>query len=94
MSVDYLGDKNYCSAYSLLKTGNFFNVEMVYGTIPQKLYPLDNVVFKNLGVDFYSVVTNCRTGKAEYLKIKDVYKDLDIVRASASLATNGTKVRR
>ena len=93
VSVDYLGDKNYCSAYSLLKTGNLFNVEMVYGTIPQKLYPLDNATFKNLDVNFYSVVTNCRTGKAEYLKIKDVYKDLDIVRASASLPLMAHKVK-
>ncbi len=92
VSVDYLDDKNYCGAYSLLTTGNFFNVDMVYGKIPQRLYPLDNAAFKKSEVNLYAAVTNCRTGRAEYLKIKDVYKDLKAVRASASLPLMAHKV--
>ncbi|MEG1426130.1 MAG: patatin family protein [Oscillospiraceae bacterium] len=85
VSVDYLDDKNYCGLYSLLTTGNFFNTKMVYRTIPQKYYPLNQVHFDNSLTAFYGVVTNCDTGEPEYLRIADVNAQMDVIRASASL---------
>ena len=85
MNVDYLDDKNYCSAYSLIKTGDLFGVDMCYHKIPDELYPYDYETYNNYQGTFYSVVTNIESGQPEYIPIKDMKKDIDAVRASASL---------
>lgn len=85
VNVDYLDDKNYCSLYSLLKTGDFFGAEMCYHRIPDELYPYDYETYDQYQGVFYSVVTNIESGYAEYIPIKDMKKDIDAVRASASL---------
>lgn len=85
ITVDYLDDKNYCSVYSLLKTGDLFGAEMCYYRIPDELSPYDHETFYRYKGNFYSVVTNIETGEAEYIPIKDLKKDIEAIRASASL---------
>lgn len=85
VTVDYLDDKNYCSVYSLLKTGDLFGVDMCYHKIPDELYPYDYDTFNSYQGTFYSVATNIETGKAEYIPVKDMKTDIEAVRASASL---------
>lgn len=85
VNVDYLDDKNYCSAYSLLKTGDLFGAEMCYHKIPDELYPYDYDTYNQYQGVFYSVVTNIETGQPEYIPIKDMKEDIEAVRASASL---------
>lgn len=85
VSVNYLDEKNYCGFGTLIRTGDFFGVEMVYHTIPEKLYRLDNEAYKASGAEFFAVVTNCETGRAEYRRLEDMYGDLNYIRASASL---------
>lgn len=85
VNVDYLDDKNYCSVYSLIKTGDLFGVDMCYHKIPDELYPFDNETYNQYQGTFYSVVTNIESGQPEYIPIKDMSKDIDAVRASASL---------
>lgn len=85
ISIDYIDNKDYCSLHSLIKTGDLFGVQFAYHRIPEELYPIDNESFRKYGMNLYSTVTNCKTGKAEYMKINDMFYDVDIVRASASL---------
>ena len=85
VTLDYIDDKRYCSINSLIKTGDMFGVEMLYDIIPNKLELYDYDTFNKFKGNFYSVVTNCKTGKAEYIKIKDMKKDIIAVRASSSL---------
>ena len=85
VNVDYLDDRNYCSLYSLIKTGDLFGEEMCYHRIPDKLYPYDYEAFNQYQGTFYSVVTNIETGRPEYIPIKDMKKEIDAIRASASL---------
>ena len=85
VTVDYLEDKNYCSVYSLLKTGDLFGADMCYYQIPEKLYPYDYETFDSHQGNFYSVVTNIETGEPEYIPIKDLKVDIEAIRASASL---------
>ncbi len=85
VNVDYLNDKDYCSVYSLLKTGDLFGVQMCYHRIPDELYPYDYETFNNYQGVLYSVVTNIETGEAEYIPIEDMKEDIDAIRASASL---------
>lgn len=83
--VDYLDDKRYCSLHSLIKTGDLFGVEMCYDLIPNQLNLYNYEVFSQYAGNFFAVVTNCRSGKPEYVKIKDMHQDLIAIRASSSL---------
>lgn len=83
--VDYLDTRKYCSAESLLTTGDLFNVNMAYHLIPEYLNPYDYSAFDKYAGKAYAVVTNIETGKPEYLRIRDMKKDIDAIRASASL---------
>lgn len=85
VGLDYLNDKNYCSVYSLLKTGDLFNVGMCYDTIPNKLVPYDYKTAARYEGNAFAVVTNIRTGEAEYMPMREMHRDIAAVRASASL---------
>lgn len=85
ISIDYLDRKDYCSAESLLKTGDLFNVEMCYHLIPEKLNPYDYDAFQKYPGKAFSVATDIETGRPEYFRIRDMKKDIDKIRASASL---------
>ena len=85
ISIDYLDSKKYCSVESLLMTGDLFNVNTCYHLIPDYLYPYDHDAFEQYQGKAYSVVTNIATGKPEYLRLRDLRKDIVKVQASASL---------
>lgn len=85
VGLNYLKDKNYCSARSLLTTGDLFNVDMCYNKIPNKLEPYDYKTAAKYEGNAYAVVTNIRTGEAEYMPMREMHKDIIAVRASASL---------
>lgn len=85
VGIDYLDSKKYCSVESLLTTGDLFNVKTAYHLIPEYLNPYDYAAFDRYEGRAYAVVTNIVTGKPEYLRIRDMKKDIDAIRASASL---------
>ncbi len=85
VGLDYLDNKKYCSVESLITTGDLFNVKTSYHLIPEYLNPYDYAAFDKYEGKAYAVVTNIITGKPEYLRIRDMRKDIDAIRASASL---------
>ena len=85
VTVDYLEDKNYCSLHSLFTTGDLFNVDMCYNKIPNELDFYDYKEAARYEGDVYAVVTNIRTGKPEYMPLRELHRDIIAVRASASL---------
>ena len=85
VSTDYLDNWRYMSKRSLFLTGDMIGNKFVYHTIPEKLVPFDNEAFMKNKTKLYCVVTNVKTGKAEYLLTKDGMSEIDNVRASASL---------
>ena len=83
--TNYLGDKRYCSLWSLVHTGDLFGAKMCYDLIPNQYEPYDYEAYlRNVG-QFTIVVTNCLTGKAEYFCPDDLRGSMEVVRASASL---------
>ena len=78
-------DRHYLGIYPLLKEGNIVNTEYAYDRVPRLLDPFDNETFMNSDTSFYATVTNVETGNAEYKQVKDVFKDMDSLRASGSL---------
>ncbi len=85
ISIDYLDSKKYCSVESLLTTGDLFNAKTCYRLIPDYLHPFDHDTFEQYKGKAYSVVTNIATGEAEYLRLRDMRKDIIKIQASASL---------
>lgn len=85
VNIDYLDTRRYCSVESLLTTGDLFNVDMCYHLIPEKLYPYDYDAFDRYAGKAFSVATDIETGRPEYFRIRDMKKDIDKIRASASL---------
>ena len=81
----FAGDKRNMGLHSLLKTGDIVNKEFAYYTVPQKIDIFDDETYKNSGVPFYAVVTNMETGEPEYMQVKSVFEDMEILRASGSM---------
>lgn len=81
----YCTDKRFISINNLIKSGDIVGEKFCYHTIPDELDPFDYDTFKKSPVRFYCGCSNIETGKAEYLPICDMKKDIEIVRASASL---------
>ena len=82
---NYCTDKRFMSFYSLLTTGDLVGDKFCYHTIPEELDPYDNEAFLRSKTKFYSVCTNLETGEPEYILMKDMVKDIDYLRASASM---------
>ena len=73
------------SVYSLLTTGSAVGEKLCYHDIPEKLDPFDNEAFMASSTAFYVGVTNLETGEGEYPQVTDLFKQLDYLRASASM---------
>ena len=81
----YCRDRGFMSVYSLLTTGNAVGEKLCYHDIPERLDPFDNEAFMASPTAFYVGVTNLETGQAEYPRITDMRKQMDYMRASASM---------
>lgn len=84
-NLNYIQDKRYISLHSLIKTGNIINKDFAFGEVVYDLDPFDNETFKKSPTDFYVTVTNLKTGKPEYFKLHDGYKEIEVLRASSAL---------
>lgn len=85
VTTKYIRDKRYMSLRSLMKTGDLFGADFIYNRIPNELELYDYEAYEQQGMSVYAVCSNLETGEAEYLKCKDMKKDVMYVRASASL---------
>lgn len=81
----YCRDKRFMSFHSLLTTGDLVGAKFCYEDIPNELDPYDYEAFDRSQTAFYVVCTNLETGKAEYIRMKNMAADVDYMRASASM---------
>lgn len=81
----YVGRRDYISVHSWLTTGNMINKDFAYGVLPRELDPFDEDTFEQAKAEFYATIMNMRTGQPEYVRITDTWKQMDVIRASASL---------
>lgn len=91
----FVKDPRFCSAFSLLTTGDMFGAEFCYHTIPCELDPIDNDTFVKSGIPFYVTCTDVHTGKAVYHLCRDIIsaEELEWVRAGASMPLASQIVR-
>ena len=83
----YCKNKNFTGFYSLLTTGNIMNKEFCFDKLVNELDHFDFETFKNSNINFYAVITNMNSGKAEYKKLDDLKKldQMEALRASGSM---------
>ena len=78
-------DKRYMGIRSLLKTGNIINKEFAFYEVPYKLDIFDQETYGKSNTDFYATVTDVETGKPEYIKIKNVFEQMEVLRATSAM---------
>lgn len=81
----YCKDDRFMSLKSLIKTGNIIGTDFCYHEIPDTLDLYDYDAFEKSLTKFYVSCTNVETGKPEYPEVTDMKKQVDLIRASASL---------
>ena len=78
-------DKRYMGMRSFLTTGNIINKDFAYYEIPTKLDIFDEETFEKSDTDFWATVTNIETGEAEYLKLTNVFEQMELLRATSAM---------
>lgn len=78
-------DRRNMSLLSFLLTGNIVNKKFAYYDITLKYDIFDNDTFMKNNKGYYATVTNVETGKAEYLEINDIIKEMETLRATAAI---------
>ena len=82
----YARDPRYSGLRSLLSTGDYFNAQFAYHTLPLTLDVFDNDAFNENPMKFIAVCTNVETGKAVYKQLDTANEQTyDWIRASASM---------
>ena len=59
-------DSRYLSKKRLIKEGNIFNFDFIYGEMAEDLLPFDFKGYMECSTELVIVTTNCLTGKPEY----------------------------
>lgn len=85
--LDYGNDKRYMGIGNLLnpKNKSYYGLDFAYSEIPDKLLPLDKETIREYKGEFYAVVTNVNTGKAEYLPYTAAPEDTELLKATCAL---------
>lgn len=78
-------DPRYMGMKSFLTTGNIINKEFAYYTVPQKLDVFNQEAFEQSGIDFYATLTNVETGKPEYVKLNNLFEEMEVLRATSAM---------
>lgn len=89
-----IGDKRYSSIRNLLKDGSLFSWDFIFNIIPNKIVLLNYEAFRTSPTQFWVGVTNCKTGKSEYIHINPTNNNefKTVLSASCSLPFIAPKV--
>ena len=84
---EFMSDKRYMGIKYLFnrKMKSFYNIPFVFDEVPNKLLPFDYEAFAAYKGEAEAVVTNIKTGKAEYFPVPRDNKDFSVIMASCSL---------
>ncbi|PJG85579.1 patatin-like phospholipase family protein [Conservatibacter flavescens] len=84
-NLQLLHDKRYMGLHSWLTTGNIVNKDFTFYEVPYTIDPFDQTTFSQSHMDFYATLTNVETGLPEYIKITDVFKQMEVFRATSAM---------
>ena len=84
-SKRFCKDRRYMSFLNFIITGNAIGKKFAFYDVTTKHDVFDNETFKKNNTGYYAVCTNVESGKAEYLEIKDVLNDMEVLRATSAI---------
>ena len=85
-TTKFCNNPSYMGFGSLIKTGDFFNVDFCYYKLPETLDPFDNETFDNNPTHFFTVSTDIKTGTAVYHECESLKGEkIKWIQASASM---------
>lgn len=86
--LEWSKDKRFCGWNNFIKERSYFGMDFLFDHLPNELEPFDYRAFYDSNTTFVTGVTNCKTGKSDYLKQKEheplLYMN-KVMRASSSL---------
>lgn len=86
ITVDYADHPNYISIKRLIRSGELFNMDLIFEQIPNLENPFDYRVFFESTQKFEIGVTDCLTGETVYYEKKELGDNFNkVLRASSSL---------
>ena len=82
----FLPKYNYSKWKDMIRTKSLIDMDLLFDKYPNEIYPFDFETYAASKIKADIVVTNCLTGKAEYMdERKKKKRILEIVRASSSM---------
>ncbi|MBE6453056.1 MAG: patatin family protein [Alphaproteobacteria bacterium] len=84
-NLKYNNNYKFMSIRSWLLSGNIVDTQFAYHDLPERLDIYDNETFIKSDTQFYVTVSDVVSGNPEYILCKDMFADIDYLRASASM---------
>lgn len=85
-NMRFARDRRYSGLWSLLSTGNYFNAQFAYHTVPATYDVFDREAFRQNPMEFVVVCTDVATGLPVYKRLDEAdTAAYDWIRASASM---------
>ena len=85
-NMRFARDSRYSGLWSLFTTGDYFNAQFAYHTMPSELDLFDNEAFNSNDMAFHVVCTDVLTGRAVYKQLTEANDEAyDWIRAPASM---------
>lgn len=81
----FIKDKRYMGLMCLITTGNIVSKDFSYYEIPTKLDVFDEKAFEESNTEFYATVTNIETGEPEYIKLENIFRQMEVLRATSAM---------
>ena len=78
-------DRRYMSLWSLLFTGNMINRQFAFYDVTHRFDVFDNETFMANNTGYFVTVTDVETGEPAYFEVRDILKEMEILRASSAI---------
>lgn len=78
-------DKRYMGIYSLVTSGNIINKDFAFYEVPFELDLFDQEAYSRSNTKMIATVTNVHTGGVEYVEVKNVFEQMEVLRAASAM---------
>ena len=78
-------DKRYMGIHSLITSGNIINKDFAFYEVPFTLDVFDQEAYARSTTKMIATVTNVHTGGVEYIEVKNVLEQMEVLRAASAM---------
>ena len=83
--ISSAGKRRYLGLLNYFSQGSVFGLKYVFDELPNKTLPLDYESADRSGMDFWVVVTDCKTGRPYYKKVDNLKNSMPYLMASSAI---------